>query len=433
MPRYNSTANGLASLGRNGDTMLMHVNPQEVAGLSALLGSEPTINPDTGMPEAFNWLSPILGVLGGTASMVMGSAVSEPLEEAMKGGMFEDWAGPLSTVGSGLAGAATNAGIGALGAGLSGGNVGNEALAGALTGGAMGAYGNWEADNLLGRGSPGTAEGKVSDMLDALPDTLPSSEQPGFFDQVGTNLGRAWDTNTKNGGFKNFVSEHGKPLMMAGMMQSALEQNFGADELAKKQKERQMRLFADAGLDPYNLTRSYSFTSRGTGYADGGAVGYATEFGIPTQVKIPQRYIDELQRAGGIGALGMTNPQYAQGGYINTKPFDPNAAHPLSMVDKAKPYAATAPQRHEVIDGYEDGGFVEGEGDGMSDDVDAMLEGEEEIRVADGEVIIPKAIVDMFGVEALDNMLKRVRMAAYGTDKQVKQDAGKEVVLDMLD
>ena len=68
----------------------------------------------------------------------------------------------------------------------------------------------------------------------------------------------------------------------------------------------------------------------------------------------------------------------------------------------------------------------------MSDDIPVLLEGEEEIRVADGEVIIPKAIVDMFGVDALDNMLKRVRMAAYGTDKQVEQDAGKEVVLDML-
>ncbi len=86
-----------------------------------------------------------------------------------------------------------------------------------------------------------------------------------------------------------------------------------------------------------------------------------------------------------------------------------------------------------MVEGYEDGGFVEGDGDGMSDDIPAVLEGEEEIRVADGEVIIPKAIVDMFGVEALDNMLKRVRMAAYGTDKQVTQDAGKEVVLDMLD
>lgn len=456
MPRFNSTANGLASLGRNGDTMLMHVNPQEVAGLSALLGSEPTINPDTGMPEAFNWLSPILGVLGGTASMFMGSAVGEPLEEAMKGGMFEDWAEPLSTVGSGVAGAATNAGISALGAGLSGGNVGNEALAGALTGGAMGAYGNWEADNLLGKPpvqpaqNPSLATDASMGYGQMGMDTSDvTSQSPGFFDQVGTNLGRAWDTNTQNGGFKNFVKEQGEPLMLAGAAQAGLSSEFGVDEQKKKIEEQQLRLLQQAGIDPADLMYSYSFSTPGSRFAGGGIVGQSAEFGVPTQVILPQRYIDEVKNAGGLEALMLSDPQNtklaeqlmgamsyrgaAQGGYINTKPFNPQEHYPQSMIDKAKPYAAAAPQRHEVVDGYEDGGFVEGEGDGMSDDVDALLEGEEEIRVADGEVIIPKAIVDMFGVEALDNMLKRVRMAAYGTDKQVKQDAGKEVVLDMLD
>lgn len=50
-------AQGLASLGRNGDTMLMHVQPHEVAGLQALAnanGTSLTINPDTGLPEAFS-------------------------------------------------------------------------------------------------------------------------------------------------------------------------------------------------------------------------------------------------------------------------------------------------------------------------------------------------------------------------------------------
>jgi hypothetical protein len=436
--------------------MLMHVNPQEVAGLSALLGSEPTINPDTGMPEAFNWLSPILGVLGGTASMFMGSAVGEPLEEAMKGGMFEDWAEPLSTVGSGLAGAATNAGISALGAGLSGGNVGNEALAGALTGGAMGAYGNWEADNLLGKPpvqpaqNPSLATDASMGYGQMGMDTSDvTSQSPGFFDQVGTNLGRAWDTNTKNGGFKNFIKTQGEPLMLAGAAQAGLSSEFGVDEQKKKIEEQQLRLLQQAGIDPADLMYSYSFSTPGSRFAGGGIVGQSAEFGVPTQVILPQRYIDEVKNAGGLEALMLSDPQNtklaeqlmgamsyrgaAQGGYINTKPFNPQEHYPQSMIDKAKPYAAAAPQRHEVVDGYEDGGFVEGEGDGMSDDVDALLEGEEEIRVADGEVIIPKAIVDMFGVEALDNMLKRVRMAAYGTDKQVKQDAGKEVVLDMLD
>jgi hypothetical protein len=52
---YQNTAQGLASLGRGKDTMLMHVTPNEVAGLQQLAmaqGGSLTINPQTGLPEA---------------------------------------------------------------------------------------------------------------------------------------------------------------------------------------------------------------------------------------------------------------------------------------------------------------------------------------------------------------------------------------------
>ena len=54
-------ANQLASQGRGGDTMLMHMRPDEVAGLASLGGV--TRNPTTGLPEGF--LLPALGALGG--------------------------------------------------------------------------------------------------------------------------------------------------------------------------------------------------------------------------------------------------------------------------------------------------------------------------------------------------------------------------------
>ena len=103
------------------------------------------------------------------------------------------------------------------------------------------------------------------------------------------------------------------------------------------------------------------------------------------------------------------------------------------MIDKAQPYAAASPQRHEPMDPgddfYADGGFIDGEGDGMSDDIDASIDGVEPVKVADGEFIIPKDIVDMLGVDALDDMMKRVRMAAHGSDKQIKQDAAKKAFM----
>lgn len=50
-------AQGIAKLGRNGDSTLVHMQPHEVAGLQALAkanGTSLTINPETGLPEAFS-------------------------------------------------------------------------------------------------------------------------------------------------------------------------------------------------------------------------------------------------------------------------------------------------------------------------------------------------------------------------------------------
>ena len=55
MNRTSQTAQGLASKGRYGDSMLVHMNPQEVAGLASLAPGQMTINPETGLPEAFSF------------------------------------------------------------------------------------------------------------------------------------------------------------------------------------------------------------------------------------------------------------------------------------------------------------------------------------------------------------------------------------------
>lgn len=58
---YPGKARELAKKGRYGDSMLMHVNPLEVAMLAKT--GRITINPDTGMPEAFFFLLPLLASL----------------------------------------------------------------------------------------------------------------------------------------------------------------------------------------------------------------------------------------------------------------------------------------------------------------------------------------------------------------------------------
>ena len=101
----------VAAHGRNGDTMLLHVNPEELEGLETLLGPT-SVNPDTGNPEAFAWIPILVGMGIG----------------AIAGGASDDW----ST--EGIIG-------GALLGGLTGG-VGGAALApasGAAIAGAGGA------------------------------------------------------------------------------------------------------------------------------------------------------------------------------------------------------------------------------------------------------------------------------------------------------
>jgi hypothetical protein len=65
----NQSAQGLASLGRNNDSMLVHMTPREVGGLQQLAmahGGSLTINPQTGLPEA-GFLDSIIPLVGGAA------------------------------------------------------------------------------------------------------------------------------------------------------------------------------------------------------------------------------------------------------------------------------------------------------------------------------------------------------------------------------
>ena len=64
-----SIAKQVANKGRGGDSTLLHIQPQELAGIAALLGDNLTINPETGLPEAFSWKK-LLGAIGLGAAAV---------------------------------------------------------------------------------------------------------------------------------------------------------------------------------------------------------------------------------------------------------------------------------------------------------------------------------------------------------------------------
>jgi hypothetical protein len=131
----------MASKGRNGDSMLVHMTPGEVAGLHALAlkhGGELTINPDTGLPEA-NFLKSLLPMLAGAALNFfvpgLGAAVGGAFGLGAAAGTGIA-VGGLTTLATGSLSRGLMAGMGAYGgAGLSEGFMG--AGVGAAQQGAM--------------------------------------------------------------------------------------------------------------------------------------------------------------------------------------------------------------------------------------------------------------------------------------------------------
>jgi hypothetical protein len=82
------TAQGLASLGRGPDSMLVHMAPSEVAGLQALAmkhGGTLTINPETGLAEA-GFLSKILPMVLGAGLAATG--IGAPMAALLVGGGY---------------------------------------------------------------------------------------------------------------------------------------------------------------------------------------------------------------------------------------------------------------------------------------------------------------------------------------------------------
>ena len=150
-------ADELASRGRYGDSMLLHVRPDELQGLASL--GTLTINPDTGLPEAFSFKSllPAIGAIAGAALAPFTFGTSALAVGAMAG------------VGSFAGGLAAGQGVGqaALGGLMSGATAGF--MAGAPTGvEALGTEGVMSGAGELG------VEAAMTGVGEALPTTTAS-------------------------------------------------------------------------------------------------------------------------------------------------------------------------------------------------------------------------------------------------------------------
>ena len=150
-------AQNLASRGRNGDSMLVHMTPGEVHGLHALAlahGGQLTINPETGLPEA-NFLKKLLPMIAGAALNFFAPGIGTAIGGALGLGGA---AGSAIAVG-GITGLATGSLQKGLMAGL--GAYGGAGLAEGLT--ALGAQG--AASQLAEQGIAAGAQENARDAL----------------------------------------------------------------------------------------------------------------------------------------------------------------------------------------------------------------------------------------------------------------------------
>ena len=79
------------------------------------------------------------------------------------------------------------------------------------------------------------------------------------------------------------------------------------------------------------------------------------------------------------------------------------------------------------------GKFLRGPGDGMSDDIQANIDGKQEARLADGEFVVPADVVSHLGngsseagSRRLYKMMADIRKARTGTHKQAPAVKGEK-------
>jgi hypothetical protein len=192
--------------------------------------------------------------------------------------------------------------------------------------------------------------------------------------------------------------------------------------------------FAQQQMNPPTKSQTLGLESLQTGgqikhYIGGGVVG-AVPGGLGNNT-----------RPGGMGGVIGAIP-----GGLGQTVASPNlitiglAKAPQEMSGTPAPTGPTALNlntgKQEPIKAYEQGNFESGGyletggevGDGMSDEIEATIEGEQEARLSDGEFVIPADVVSHLGngssdagAKRLYEMMDKIRMARTGTKKQGKE------------
>jgi len=460
-------AQHLASQGRYGDNVLVHMNPKEVAGLQALAeqkGTSLTTNPDTGMPEAFGLgdLNPFRIVQGkgeigesGFGSMLIGAAL-------MAAGMPPQMAG-LMTGGATLAMGgnlrqALGQGLGAYGGASMAQSAGfaptqnpnlatvadagtavppaapaaapvappvNTAPTGMDFGGSsFTGVPPTEAAAQVATTTPPPAAAPAAAAPAAAPVVTPTATGPLTNAQVDVGLGKA-GTYTPAGETSTidrvgqFAKDYKWPIAGAGLLALTQEEPKGVDAPPIKpgkirpyiydpktgglQQLKAIDAPGYAGGGTVEQMSNQNAVGQNTGYPMADITGHA--YATPWQTPVSQNVV---QGTADTGVNSMTGQQLAEGGMA---------------------YAAGGST--SSLGGYASGGsprLLKGPGDGMSDNIPAVIGRKQPARLADGEFVIPADVVSHLGNGSTDagakqlyKMMDRIRQQRTGKRKQAPE------------
>lgn len=473
-------AQHMASKGRGPDTTLVHMAPQEVAGLQALAkahGGSLTLNPDTGLPEA-GFLSKILPLVAGAFLGPAGLGLT-----AMQAGMA---AGALGTVATGSLKKGLMAGLGAYGgAGLAG------SVMGAGTSAGLGAAAG-EA-TLAGDAAAQAAQAQASS---AVIDPLSGMEAAGLEERAAAAGMYSPTYGVENPGFD--VGLPSAPPTQAGSMVSVTTPppaipapTSAADQYA------QMRAAGFSDADIAQSAREFAENTAGTAAAPFSAttqkaLSSPLSAGFDAFKADPSKFMtkENLQYGlAGLSPMMMQDPQrlpekeklqaknfnfaYNQranpnAGYTGAQTgerlhFDPiytpiNAAGgglmdigPVESMSRSNqsqmapayaqggvsdmavdPYTgaeAFAKGGISNLGDYSDGGrLLKGPGDGVSDSIPATIADKRPARLADGEFVVPARIVSELGNGSTEAGARKLYAMMDRVQKARKKSIGKNQV-----
>lgn len=396
-------AQGLASLGRNGDTMLMHVTPEEVTGLQALAetqGTSLTVNPNTGLPEAFN--------LGGFFRALLPAAAG-----AATGGM----GAPL------MAGILAGSATGAL-------TNRDDPLMGAVTGG-LGGFGGYG----LGQGlAAAGAKPAISSGLD-VSSVAPQESIMNSLTQSGSNfdpLAKEAAMSSIPKGAPGSIASNFIDTSVSGF-QGLNDMGQGIKNLTTGQSgswDAFKQGLAGAGNAPVKDISAITSIGMPVGSALLGGLEESDFMGRPIKTSGADKYDP-------YATLNLNTDSglrlYAEGGTINTGGItDLYATSDNQGMPQLSQNGYGMGRLNSMMQGgmpvYAEGGYLNGAGDGMSDDIPATIEGDQPARLADGEFVIPADVVSHIGngsskagAQELYRMMDRIREARTGQKTQGRQ------------